>query len=98
MIEFLEDVIEHDPHEAFPREVQESGKYIVKTGDRQMDEWQRKAALGEKIDFMEAFASKDQKDLFAKILESSKKPLPEPKADDPALNEMEEFKDRYNDG
>ncbi len=56
MIEYLEDVIENDPSEEFPRNVRESGMYAHRTGDPLVDKWQRAAAGGDPIDFDEAFA------------------------------------------
>lgn len=56
MIEYLEDAIEADPSEEFPRGVREAGTYGHKTGDAMVDKWQVQAIQGEDIDFSEAFA------------------------------------------
>ncbi len=56
MIEYLEDAIEDDPSEEFPREARESGAYVHRTGDSLVDKWQENAASGKGIDFDEAFA------------------------------------------
>lgn len=61
MLEYLEDLIETDPHEEFPQDVQQSGAYVQKTGDALLDDWQEKAARGQDIDFGEAFDAESRK-------------------------------------
>lgn len=72
MIEYLEDLIELEPQQEFSHEVQTSGRYIQRTGDAIFDKWQEKAALGEKIDFTEAFTTVDMKKTFEAALERSR--------------------------
>lgn len=64
MLEYLEDLIDNDPAEEFPRSVQASGRYAHRTGDSLLDEWQEKAATGEVIDFGEAFTSEEARKQF----------------------------------
>lgn len=55
MIEYLEDAIENDPAEEFPRAVRESGAYVHSTGDPLFDKWAAKTIRGEEVDLGEAF-------------------------------------------
>ncbi len=55
MIEYLEDVIAADPSQEFPQDLRESGRYAFRTGDDLVDRWQEDAALGNEIDFADAF-------------------------------------------
>lgn len=92
MIEYLEYIIEHEPHEAFARTVQQSGKYVVRTGDAQFDEWQRKAAAGEAIDFSDMFDDEESKKLFEEAKERTRfdsKPG--------EVAELPEFSDKYGE-
>lgn len=61
MIEYLEDAIENDPAEEFPRDVKESGRYGHRTGDKLVDKWQEASALDKEIDFDEAFTDPEAK-------------------------------------
>lgn len=72
MIEYLEDVIELNPSEEFPLTVQQSGMFVHRTGDALMDKWQEKTALGETIDFDEAFTTDAAKKTFEAIKERSR--------------------------
>lgn len=72
MIEYLEDLIEERPYEEFPRDVQKSGMFVYRTGDVLVDKWQAKSALGEKIDFTEAFTTDATKAAFEAIKEKSR--------------------------
>jgi hypothetical protein len=72
MIEYLEDLIEMEPHQEFPQDVRDSGQYMHRTGDVIFDSWQEKAASGEKIDFTEAFTSDEAKKQFEAIRERSR--------------------------
>jgi methyl coenzyme M reductase gamma subunit len=73
MIEFLEDEIEENPVMEFPASVRESGRYVNRTGDALVDKWQEKSALGEPIDFNEAFTSDEARKQFERIKEESRK-------------------------
>lgn len=72
MIEYLEDLIENDPAEEFPQDVQESGLYGHRTGDAVVDRWQEDAALGKKIDFGEAFDDAESRKAFEEAKALSK--------------------------
>lgn len=72
MIEYLEDRIEEDPSEEFPRDVQESGRYVHKTGDAVVDQWQEDAASGRTIDFDAAFADPEARKQFEAIKAASR--------------------------
>jgi len=72
MIEYLMDAIEHDPAEEFPRDVRESGLYVHRTGDAVLDKWQEDAALGNKIDFDEAFPDPEARRQFEAIKAASR--------------------------
>lgn len=97
MLEYLEDLIEMDPHEEFAQDVQHSGAYVQRTGDELLDQWQEKAARGEVIDFDSAFGDEESRKLFEQAKERSRKrgvPVePEKKAEEP-----EEFHDDYSGG
>ena len=73
MIEYLEDEIESNPVMEFPESVRLSGRYAHRTGDALVDKWQEKSALGETIDFSEAFTTDEAKKAFEAIKEKSKK-------------------------
>lgn len=60
MIEYLEDAIDVDPSQEFPRDTRESGRYVHRTGDAVVDKWQEQAASGEAIDFSEAFGGAEE--------------------------------------
>lgn len=77
MIEYLEDLIELEPHQEFPQHVRESGQYMHRTGDATFDSWQEKAASGETIDFSEAFTTDDAKKQFEAIREASRRKFKE---------------------
>ena len=88
MIEYLEDVIETNPQEEFPQSVQASGLFVHRTGDALVDKWQEKSALGDAIDFSEAFTTDETKKEFEAIKARSKKKFQErnpatAKADEP---------------
>lgn len=105
MIEYLEDAIDVDPSEEFPRTVRESGKFVYRTGDVVVDKWQEDAAAGGEVNFDEAF---DPSELarFEKIKAMSRRryqerrgvgsslpvPAPETSASD------DEFHDDYEGG
>lgn len=72
MIEYLEDAVEVDPAEEFPRELRESGRYAHKTGDDLVDRWQEAAASGKPIDFGEAFADPETLRQFEAIKAASR--------------------------
>lgn len=72
MIEYLEDAIENDPAEEFPRALQRSGLYGHKTGDALVDKWQEDAALGNKIDFDAAFGDPEELKQFEAIKAASR--------------------------
>lgn len=72
MIEYLEDVIELDPAEEFPRDVQKSGLYGHRTGDALVDQWQADAALGNKIDFAAAFPDPEARRQFEEARAASR--------------------------
>lgn len=67
MIEYLEDLIELEPEQAFPQDVRTSGRYVQRTGDKLLDQWQEKAVSGEKIDFNEAFTTDEARKQFEKV-------------------------------
>lgn len=97
MLEYLEDLIELDPNEEFSPEVQQSGAYVQKTGDKLLDEWQEKAARGEAIDFDSAFGDEESRKLFEQAKERSRKKnavVEEAKK----AEEPEEFHDDYSGG
>jgi hypothetical protein len=72
MIEYLEDVIEIDPAEEFPRDIKESGRYVHRTGDALLDKWQEAAASGQGIDFDEAFRDPEARKQFDVIKAASR--------------------------
>jgi len=73
MIEYLEDAVEADPAEEFPRDTRESGRYVHRTGDATFDGWQESAARGEPIDFDEAFDDPDALRQFEAIKAASRR-------------------------
>lgn len=72
MVEYLEDAIEIDPAEEFPRPVRESGTYGYRTGDAVVDKWQEDAALGKPVDVDAAFTDPETRQQFEKIREASR--------------------------
>lgn len=102
MIEYFEDAIEIDPQEEFPASILESGLYVRSTGDKLVDKWQEKAALGEEIDFDEAFTTDETKAAFAKIKEKSrakfKSRYPSQPTEEVTHAEPDEIHDDYTDG
>ena len=99
MIEYLEDLIENNPAEEFAQEVQESGQYMHRTGDDLFDEWQRKAAAGEKIDFEEAFEDEESKAIFEAVKAKSRKKFADRNTPVPEKDEVpDEIHDDYTKG
>lgn len=72
MIEYLQDAIENDPAEEFPRDVRESGLYAHRTGDALVDKWQEDAALGKEIDFDAAFVDPEARRQFERAKAESR--------------------------
>jgi hypothetical protein len=74
MIEWLEDLIDEDPTEAYPQNAEAT---VIKTGDATVDKWQTKAIKGEEIDF-EAEMDEEGKRMLAKLrTKAGKTPEPE---------------------
>lgn len=75
----MEDIIEREPHEAFPP-VTTDGVVVFKgTGDKVIDEWEAQLAKGETPDVAAAFANDPEvmKWLTAKKSEPKPEELPE---------------------
>lgn len=88
-MEYMEDIIEREPHEAFPP-VTEDGVVVFKgTGDKVIDAWEATIAKGDVPDVVSAFEDNPE---VMKWLSKKKKPQPEPE-------EMpEEFHDDFTSG
>ena len=69
IIEFLEDVIEIDPTEAFAKK---EDHYFAQTGDPLIDKWELELAAGKEIDFTEGLEDAEAKADFEKLLKYSK--------------------------
>ncbi len=71
----MEDIIEREPHEAFPP-VEEDGVVVFKgTGDAVIDAWEASIAKGKTPDVVEAFRDSPE---VMKWLTSKKAPQPTP--------------------
>jgi hypothetical protein len=95
MIEYLEDEIELNPNEEFPRDVQASGMFVHRTGDALVDKWQEKSALGESIDFSEAFTTDETRKAFEQIKERSRRKFNERNQGVAEHDVVEEIHDDY---
>lgn len=73
IIEYLEDLIDANPAEEFPRSARESGGFIYRTGDALIDKWQEAAATGERINFGEAFGDDASREQYEKIKAESRR-------------------------
>lgn len=86
----MEDIIEREPHEAFPP-VTEDGVVVFKgTGDDVIDRWEAQLAKGKTPDVIDAF--KDDPEVM-KWLTAKKQPKPPKPEDWP-----EEFHDDFTSG
>lgn len=92
-MEYMEDIIEREPHEAFPP-VEVDGVVVFKgTGDKVIDEWEAAIAKGKTPDVVDAFKNDPE---VMKWLTAKKKPSPKPEE----LPEefTEEFHDDFTSG
>jgi hypothetical protein len=87
----MEDIIEREPHEAFPP-VTEDGVVVFKgTGDDVIDKWEAQLAKGKDPDVLDAFKNDPE---VMKWLTAKKKPTTKPKPED----WPEEFHDDFTSG
>jgi hypothetical protein len=90
-VEYMEDIIETQPHEAFPPAADGDLLVFRGTGDKVIDSWEAEIASGKAPDVMDAF--KDSPDVL-KWLTKSKKKVPTPKAEELP----EDFRDDFTGG
>ena len=104
MIEYLQDVIEQDPMEAFPR-----GAVVqFRTGDAVVDRLEEKTVRGESVDLMALFSDEDRAKVekflgrhghaTSRRLVRVKPPEPKPPAPSSSDTIDEDFEDNYLDG
>jgi len=90
-VEYMEDIIEREPHEAFPP-VEEDGVVVFKgTGDKVIDAWEAAIAKGKTPDVMDAFQDNPE---VLKWIKKKKKPSPQPKPEELP----EDFHDDFTGG
>jgi hypothetical protein len=87
----MEDIIEREPHEAFPP-VSEDGVVVFKgTGDKVIDEWETAIAKGKTPDVVDAFRNNPE---VMKWLRGKSKPQPQLQPEELP----EEFHDDFTNG
>lgn len=77
MVEFLEDLIQVDAGAAFPRSVRETDSFILPTGDREVDKWQKDQAIGKVPDVLSSFKGEDLALMKKMLGVKPEEPLPD---------------------
>lgn len=94
-VEYMEDIIEREPHEAFPP-VEEDGVVVFKgTGDSVIDGWEAAIAKGKTPDVVDAFKNDPE---VMKWLTAKKKPKPKPKPEELPEDFHDDFTSGGSDG
>jgi hypothetical protein len=91
-MEFLEDLIEKDPNEAFPGADAPLDKRVFVTNDAVVNKWERELAAGGDPDLLEGFAPEDRAALERLM---ARKRVAEPGASTEEVPTEEEFDDDY---
>ena len=90
-MEYLEDLIEKDPSEAYPKQEVQDGTFLPQTGDAVADSWFKDIAEGKVPDFLRDFDS-DGRNVIAGLLK------PKSKTDSDPVVVKDEFHDDYTKG
>ncbi len=96
MLEYLEDLIEDDPNEAFPN----LGEDTIKlTPDAKVNDWQAKAVKGEEIDFSAGLSEHD-KEVLERLKNYSKRKHLRPATEAPPVKQADplEINEDYTEG
>ena len=95
-MEFLEDLIEKDPNEAYPG-VPDGADRVFITNDPLINKWEKEIHAGEEPDLLEALAPEDRKRVEARLARRRRKT--EPVVESPNVEPVEdEFHDDYTKG